>query len=471
VIRAALLVALVLVTGCAGYGEQLAKAQDRLHVGDTRAALDLVNKRLRVPTDADRPKKLGDDGALLLLERASLLQAEGSYRRAAHDMMAADQRMEWLDIRGASADEIFEASYSGTSGAYRSPPHERLLLNSLNIINFLALGDPESAKVEARRFALLESYFEDTGDDGDVLPGLRALGNYLGGVAFETGGDHDEAARYYARALAFGYADPELERRLVALVRLTGYKAGEVDRDGSVRAALASARSAGPLDLAGYQAEFGRSLLVVVQTGFAPSKKTERIPIGMAFVHAAHAPHIYTRRHHEHAVGLAAHGVLKWVNIPKLVRRGPDPGYASLRIDAGAVPIGHTAEVGAQIELAWSRVAGAIVAAALVRMVARALAGQAARVFMDQATADDRGRPAAGGALGWLAALATEGALTIADRPDTRSWTTLPERIHLYRLPVTSDSAELLVELGPHTDRRDISMRAQTTVVNFSRYR
>jgi len=70
----------------------------------------------------------------------------------------------------------------------------------------------------------------------------------------------------------------------------------------------------------------------------------------------------------------------------------------------------------------WDEAKGAVVASAITRMIARVVAGETAR-------------RASGGELpGLLVSLGLQAALTAADTPDTRSWSTLPARIAFGRL-------------------------------------
>ena len=73
---------------------------------------------------------------------------------------------------------------------------------------------------------------------------------------------------------------------------------------------------------------------------------------------------------------------------------------------------------------AYERDRGAIVASAITRMVARIVAGQAAKA----ATQDDLA--------GTLISLGLQAGLTAADTPDTRSWSTVPGRVALTRIAV-----------------------------------
>ena len=63
-------------------------------------------------------------------------------------------------------------------------------------------------------------------------------------------------------------------------------------------------------------------------------------------------------------------------------------------------------------------------------MIVRAAVAEGARAAGKQA------KDGAGAIVGLLAALAAEGAMVAADKPDTRSWTLLPAFVFVARVPV-----------------------------------
>lgn len=65
----------------------------------------------------------------------------------------------------------------------------------------------------------------------------------------------------------------------------------------------------------------------------------------------------------------------------------------------------------------------------------------------------------AGPAIGLLAALAAEGSLVALDKPDTRSWTFLPQRVALSRIPVEPGDHEVEVSIVGLGETRSIPVR------------
>lgn len=462
------------VSGCASYSTSIREAQADLRAGRPEVAIDVVNDRLDVEKRTDTPGNLQKNRVLLLLERATLLQAVGDYQLAARDMMAVDQRMEWLDLDGVKSVDLAKYLYSGSSTPYRAPAYERMLLNALNMVNFLAMGNYQGAKVEARRFQLLEEFFVDSDSNQVVLGELLSLGNYLSGVAFEGSREYDLAIRYYGRAWVHGYRPDELRERIVDLARLTRWKGGGV---ATPENGLEDLLIEGTLKGAMIASEYRRrhvdgSLLVIVQTGLAPYKVPERVPIGLAltYSHRHHGQHRLSPAQEARARELALAGALKWVNFPVMVDSRYSPRSVGVQVDGQRVPATRVTHVDAQVKEAWRSVSGALMGAAILRMITRAVAGGATRIG-SQVAAEANDAPVIG-VLGWLAGLAVEGAMAAADVPDTRSWTTLPANIDFVRTKLEPGTHTVVLDVGGRQDKRSVDVReSKTTVVNFSRLR
>lgn len=464
-----LVITLAMGSGCATYSDNMRDARRQLQVGQTDAAVASINERLEVDRSTDLPGALEGDKGLLLLERGTVLQALGDPKGSARDFMIADQRLDWLDMSSTAADDVANWLYSGSSANYRAPAYERLLLNTLNMVNFLLLRDFSGARVEARRFAIMESYFLND-DEDPTLPDVLALGNFLSGVAFEAGRDWDQAARHYVRAYRFGMRDAQFRAQVVDLLRATGHR--PIEPDPAVEELHVQAQLMGTMRLSEYRASHvENNVIVVVQNGVVPYKVPERLPIGAALTYSSHHPRYMTEEQHRQANELAVSGALKWLNFPMLTWDGlPALSPPSLTLAGASVaPIGVT-DVGRDVEAEWARLSGPLIAASLTRMVTRAIAGAVTREAT-KAAASSKGGEAAG-AIGILAQLAVEGTMTALDKPDTRSWTTLPAEVRVYRVRADTPQIEVAASVRGATDRKTVKTSAHNlTIVNFSRFR
>jgi len=461
-----------LAGGCASYSGSVEEAKADVVRGDPDRGVEKLNEVLGVRKDYEIPNELDGENTLVLLERAVLMQALGNYEVAARDMMLADQKLDWLDIAAQGKAKIGKYIYSGSSTRYRAPPYERFLLNTMNMINFLALRDWEGAQVEARRFGILEEFFLDK-QQSNVLEGAVGFGNYLGGVAFEASGDYQNAARRYVKAWHYGTRTSRLRERTVALCSMIGYKPSElVDLD-DLSELDEAVSSADPPSFSEYRNNYvDGELIVLVQTGLVPYKVPKRYPLLRALEYSesrgAYAGSVaLSAEERRRARELAVSGALKWVNFPALSEKGlPSARSVSLEIDDGSTAFGSVIDVDRQVEHAWRQMSGALMAAAISRTLVRAVAGTATREAVQSSNAEGAGL------LGVFAQIAVEGGMAAADRPDTRSWSLLPGKVRLRRLDVSPGQHQVGVRVDGSRQTKTAEVgRSGPTLVNFSRYR
>lgn len=466
-------VAALWLGGCATYTDHLSEAKQQVINHKPKQAVEKLNEALKTPEAKDLPAKMKGNNTLWLLERATVLQALGMYRLAARDMMICDQELDWLDIAAEDKAKLGKYMFSGTSVKYRAPPYERLMLNTLNMLNFLALRDFEGAQVEARRFRIIETFF--TEDEGKtLLPGLLGFGNYMSGVAFEAGGDYRTAARKYAKAWHHGVRHDGFRRRLVELMRMTGnFASGYRDSLQSARSldsVVADARGGEPMTFRDYRQTYvDGNLLTVVQTGMVPYKKGKRYAIAEALAYTASASYYagftLSTSQRSTARRLAASGVLNTVNFPVLTDNGlPSTRSVSLDIGRDSAHVIHGLNVSKQVRHAWERIAPALMVAAITRMITRAAAGTAVGTATEAATESE--------VAGLLAQATTQLTMSAFDTPDTRSWSLLPGNIWIARrqLQPGSHSVEVRVSGKTRTKSVEIAERGPT-IVNFSALR
>jgi tetratricopeptide (TPR) repeat protein len=426
VTRLALVVAFATLSGCATYNEELANIRVNADVGAYPQALEQLNGMLGVASIEESPDSWEGNRPLATLERAVLLQAEGEFALSARDLSGAETELELLDIGTDVAGEIGKYVYSDSSDDYVASPIERLALNGLNLANYLALGDLDGAAVEARRYTNMRDYLESVN-----LEAAGSFGAYLAGFTFERLGEGDRALRYYEEALEAGSLD-SLVKPIARLASIHPY------RGPRVRAALDAAGAPN-----GLRGDRPTEILTVFALGRVPHKEPKRIPVGAA-------------------VGIAGtwisgnadvleYSILKVVVYPELVDSGYLAREASLTIDGQPRKIERVSSLGNDIRREYEIVKPRIVGSALSRMITRAVAAEGARLAGKQAGS-------AGGIIGLLAALATEGSLVALDRPDTRSWTFLPDQIEIARTPVSAGDHQLEVQIPGAGESRSITV-------------
>jgi tetratricopeptide (TPR) repeat protein len=419
-----LLLACSIALGCASHSDKTKEIRSALDAGQPKRALKLLNEQLDVESEKELPEDTSGDNSLFLLDRAMVLQQLQIYKLSSRDLEVSDKQIDMLDFSRNTAHDIGKYLFSDDVGPYKAPPYEKLMINTMNMVNYLVQGDLQGARVEARRLAVMQKYLKDNDPDN----ALSAPGSYLAGFTFEHSGQYDEALRYYDEALQYGeyrsLAEPV--RRLLGR---SGYASPRLKKLAGVAAdappPLAPAPAAAP------EAEQGE-LLVIVSYGRVPAKIARRVPIGLALTYASGALSPGDR---SQANALAAQGLVTWVNFPELGRAHGQYDRPSFSLDGKLFPVEGIVAVDQEAKRAWEDVKGTVVASAITRMVARVVAGKGV-----QAAAGNDNQIA-----GLLLGLATQATLTAADTPDTRSWATLPARMAFgrVRLPAGTRTVQL----------------------------
>jgi hypothetical protein len=417
--------------GCAGHESRTATALNALDRGAPDEAIAALDAELGVANRTDAPPLVGDN-ALLLLDRGSVLQSVGDWKGSARDLGAADQAIDLLDLSRGTASELGKYLFSDSTGPYRGPAYEKLMINTVNLVNYLALADTTGAKVEARRLAVMQKYVREHEEE----QGLLGIGSYLAGLAFEKGGDRDEALNYYDEALRHAqYAS--LREPLRALTQ--GKK-----RSAGIDALIGEAGALAPVEETGEA-----DLVVVIGFGRVPQKIPKRIPIGLALTLVADDISPGDR---SQANELAAKGAVTWVNFPTL---GPGQGgYATptFKLDGQPQEMEQALDVEAEVRKAWVKKEPTVILSAITRMVTRVAAGE----VTEGATKAAGGKDSGVAAVGLLLGLASSITLTALDTPDTRAWATLPARIALARLRVPAGEHE--ITLGARGEAKHIKV-------------
>ena len=411
-------------TGCKTFSDSTRETRTALDANNVEKALSASNKALGVKQASEVPEPLGDDDALLLLDRAIVLQALQDYESSSRDFQVADKALEILDFTRSTAQEIARYMFSDSVGPYKARPHEKLMLNTVNMLNYLARQNLEGARVEARRFSIMRKYLLDDDKADPQAVGLAgAAGSYFAGYTFEKSRVPDSALRYYDEVLQAASA-PSLADPIAALMAAGGYRTPRLQ---------SAAASAGPT---ASSPDGAADVLIVINYGRVPALAAKRVPIGFALTVAAV---FLSAAAVQQANRLAAQGLVTWVNYPELLPTPADYPAPLVTIDGKAHASHVIANVDAVVQKSWAEARGRVMAAAVTRMLTRAAVGAGVGVAAGKAS----GR----GGVGVLASMITQASMAAADKPDTRSWATLPARIAIVRtrLPPGKHAIEVTV--------------------------
>ena len=204
-------------SSCATYSDKTEAARNALRQGNYETSVKELNRILKVRKADDLPDKWKKNFELVVPERASILQAMGMYELSARDFGVAEKKLEFLDLARDTAGNIGKWVYSDSATKYETTPTEKLSLNAINMVNYLARGDLDGAKVEVKRFTTMRNYFADYDPEHEH----GAFGSYLAGFVHEKLGNADTALRYYDEALMerdFGSLVAPIKRLLEAQV-------------------------------------------------------------------------------------------------------------------------------------------------------------------------------------------------------------------------------------------------------------
>lgn len=411
---------LAILSGCASYSERMTAATTDADAGRYEEAIDQVQKASGLNGNGI-PKELDSDAALGLLNRATLEQALQRFGPSSQDFQEADRELEFLDIANDAVGELGRYFFSDSATRYRSSPTEKLALNGFNMMNYLALNDLQGARVESRRFSVMQRYLNEYAKGQPHA----AFGSYLAGFTLEQMGEYTGAMRYYDEALAIEHFESLREpvRRLSTLTPYRGQAIAEFLADPKPLSVPESA----------INSEATARILVVISVGRVPHKVPERIPIGAAIGLAGSAI--------SGDPAVLGYSVFKFVVYPGLAQTGSRYSQVRLRVDGQDVRPDLASRLGAEISREYESIKPSIIAAAVSRMIVRAAAAEGMREAGNSA----------GDGLGWFLALATEASLAGLDKPDTRSWMFLPDRVYVYQQRVTPGKhrVEVLLGTGP----------------------
>jgi tetratricopeptide (TPR) repeat protein len=393
---------LVFTTGCATYSDRTKIMRDKATSGDYNGGLKELNGFLKVEQADELPSKWDPDDALLLLERGSILMAQDKHAKSATNFKAADDHLEMLDIANDTAGNIGKYIYSDSSTKYRATPIEKLALNEINMMNYLAQGNLQGAQVEARRFTVMRGYLNEM----DKAHVFGVAGSYLSGFLFEQLGDFNRSLRYYDEALQ--------KKSLITLKEPLARLSGKgTYRGKNVTTFLEKL----PSDLKGdLPSEKGTGeILVIANVGRVPYKEPQRVPVGAVI--GLYGTFITGDP------DVLAHSVFKVVVYPELVLPKNQFIDGALEIDGKFVQGELLSDLSTDMKKEYEALKPKIMGAAISRLIARAVSAEVVRKSTEKKSE----------ALSYIAALVVEGAMVAADKPDTRSWTLLPGYIYVAR--------------------------------------
>jgi len=168
------------LTSCATYQNKVASARESMRQGQaTQAAKDLE----------PLAKEEGNDQLIYLLDYATVLQQAGRYKESASVFSRAEKMADIQDYHSISKVTT-AALLSEEMIQYKGDDYEKVLINAVNAINFLEMGDLDGANVEVRRLnGKLYKFKYEAKKDYQQNP----YAFYLSAMIYEAGAKWDDA--------------------------------------------------------------------------------------------------------------------------------------------------------------------------------------------------------------------------------------------------------------------------------------
>lgn len=416
---------LLLLTGCQTYKD------NNLTLRHWRAGqLEAAEK-----TSAERLKKhVTRDGVLNQLEHATVLRGAGKVEESLAGFRAAEARIDAYEeaAKTSVSGEVGKTLSNQAQAEYKGRDYDKILLNTYQALNYLALGKREEAINEIirayqrqqdaveenkKRLEKVQREKEESkekdkvdkaADDPRFQKGYAAQFGDL--ETMRTYSDYVNPFTVFLDALLHltaGGGGSDLERARTSLARVQAY---------------APDNQFIPLDLeAAENVAQGRALppttYVLFETGCAPVRDQVRLDIptfaGPGYVGAA---------------------------FPKLV---PQPDYLAhltVATAAGSHDTALIASIDSVVGTAFKNELPTIITKTMVSTITKAAASWATKEAAKQAGGD---------VAGLFAVLATSVYQVAVNIADTRTWTTLPKEFQYCRLPTPPDrKLELKTSIG-----------------------
>jgi hypothetical protein len=247
-----------LFAACATYQDKIQPGFDLARNGQINEAVTHFEK---LTQDADSRDRLA-----YLLEYATVLQMAGRYQESSKVFIEADKLSEQLDYISVSQGAMSALS-SEEMIQYKGESFEKIMINAMNALNYIALNDFDSALVEVRRIdEKIKKFQRDNREDYEFNP----FGTYLSGMLYESMRNWDDAyIAYLKTAKISNVNNPFLLHDLNRMARLAG-RTEQLKKEGLFQENLAvtqlNSDSCSPIKSCG-------RLNVIFLQGWGPVKK------------------------------------------------------------------------------------------------------------------------------------------------------------------------------------------------------
>ncbi len=376
------------INGCATYSDSFKPIQSKLSIGEYDSALKLLEKN----KGEDRDK------VLYMMNKGMVLRMKGEF--AASNKVFEAAKAEILRVEAISiSEQAGSVAINDGMRSYVGESYERVMLHVYMALNYLELNDVDGARIEALQIDELMQQLPEDDYAAD------SFSRYLTGMIFEDLDEDDSAMVFYRKAhdsyvnnSDVAVSEPNLLKAdLLRLTKALGfdneydkYKAG-FQKVGYIKNKQLNKKG---------------ELVVIVSNNLAPLK----------LEHAINAQSGQTGR-------LIRVSVPLYQNRPKFVSK------IRVKLDGKE----FSGEITEDIEQIANYMLNKQLPIITARAVARAVIKDKAAGKIGEANP--------------ILGLITNIFGFVSERADTRSWVTLPQNIHLARIPVDPGTYDVTIEL------------------------
>jgi hypothetical protein len=398
--------------GCATYSSSFGKVDRDLAAQNYDAAL----------SDIEKDSSSAKDRVLYFLNKGMILRMKRDFAGSNQAFAAAKAEMDRL-YAASVTENALSVVVNDSMVSYSGDNYERILLHMYMALNYLELGKPDSARVEAQQVDDDLREFADKHPDSKFSEDAFTL--YLTGMVYEDRGEWSDAMISYRnayRAYLKDYADYQVALPSVLkddLLRMA-------DQQGLTNE-LRRYETEFDLDLQKSESEDAEQgqLVFVLNNGLVPVK-------------------------HEKAAAFVdpATGILVKIALPYYASRNDyNDNVVAARITVNDKQA--TTELMENVDAVARKNLDKHMPAIIARSIARAvIKAQAVKRAQAEAMRSNNNNSGNNGAVfGMLGALALQVAAVATEQADTRSWLTLPANIQLARLSLPPGSYSVKVEL------------------------
>ena len=442
---------LLQLAGCATYSAKLVNLRPELVEGKYDQALQTVEEQSG-----------GKDRLLYHLERGTLLHFADRWVESNEAFAAAELLADDLYTKSISEGALSLLT-NDTANSYRARPFEMAMVPYYKALNYIYLGQPDEAQVEARRSSEMLARYVDATLEGireEDRGGLQAIRNnafmlYFSGMLFDWDGELNDAFISYRNAAAAFQANgslldleipPSLAEDLQRVAGRLGFQSDleQVRKDCPVVFAKAEAETEGsPNTPEEYEAAAAwrtgqGEVVLLLEEGFVPQKTQFRFDLPVFEGETYNDPDYWSWELYNGMGEIQAlsrgRKVEYWVSVAVPQMNEQPRTIAGARVSAG---IAGSHALTCQVEnlneaalITFEAEKPTIFFRTILRGLTKYLATRGVRKKT--------------GTWGGLAANLFG---SVTETADTRSWLTLPRGVHLARLRLPPGRYDLKLDL------------------------